>query len=320
MSEAWCSELAAAIETAYDVDRPVTCRFLRHGFNEHFRATAGATEIHVRVYLEGKYYIGGADDFRCELALTAALADAGCPVAAPIARTDGTLLSAASIGGEPRHFALLTLAPGESTGDLGVEDAAGIGRAVARIHTASDAASSTLPGRRYHLDERYLLVQPLEQLRRVAPDAPELPMIESVVDRLAGVLSTFPKQEGDYGLIHADFHLGNMHFTDERELTIFDFDHCANGWRAYDFAALRSSLPDAHWDAAIAAYGALRPLPFGLEHIDDLVRVRALWDVGDILAMEQVWGTDEASRQVRDALPNLCTRIGAQTGAASPAE
>ena len=54
----------------------------------------------------------------------------------------------------------------------------------------------------------------------------------------------------------------------------------------------------------------VRSLPAGIDAIDRLVQVRMLWDVGDILAMEAVWGTDEASRQVRDALPGLCARLG----------
>jgi Ser/Thr protein kinase RdoA (MazF antagonist) len=310
MSDAWCDDLAEAIAAAYDVDGPVECRFLRHGFNEHFRATVGGTERHVRVHLDGKYYIDGADDVRCELALVAALAGAGCPVAAPIARRDGELLSTAPIGDTERRFAVFVLAPGESTGDLGADEVAAIGRALARIHVAADAAAPNLPGRRYHLDERFLLHQPIEQLRRVAPDAPELPRIEAEAERLLGVLAARPRSAGEYGLVHADFHLGNMHFTDDRQLTIFDFDHCATGWRAYDFAALRSSLPDAYWEVLLAAYEEVRPRPAGLDGIDDLVRVRALWDVGDLLAMEAVWGNDDASRQVRAGLPALCARLG----------
>ena len=314
MSEAWCDDLAAAISAAYDLGAPVSCRFLRSGFNEHFRASAGGTEVHVRVYFDGKYYIDGDDDFRCELALTAALAGDDRPVAAPIPRADGGLLSTGRIGGRERRFALLELAPGEATADLSVDDAEAIGRAVAGIHATADAVAPTLPGRRYHLDQRYLLDQPLEQLRRSAPGAPELPAIEALVAELASLLASLPKDRSDYGLIHADFHLGNMHFAGDaggRRLTIFDFDHCAHGWRAYDFAALRVSLPDGHWEGLLRAYASVRPLPPGLDRIDDLVRIRALWDVGDILAMESVWGNDDASRQVRGALPQLCERLGA---------
>ena len=310
MSEEWCQDVADAVSSAYEVAGPVTCRFLRRGFNEHFRASVGDTELHVRVYLDGKYYVQGADDFRCELALTAALAEAGCPVAAPIPRRDGALLSTATIAGDERWMALFDVAPGEVRGEPDESDAAAIGTAVASIHATADLVATSLPGDRYHLDERYLLEQPLTQLRRAGGDAPELARVEALAADLAGRLRSLPKDRSDYGLIHADFHLGNMHFVDGGRLTVFDFDHCARGWRAYDFAPLRMSLSDENWGALLDAYARTRPLPPGIDAIDELVKIRILWDIGDILAMEAVWGTDDASRQVPEALPKLCARLG----------
>lgn len=310
MSEEWCRDLVDAIDSQYDVTAPLTCRFVRHGFNEHFRASAGDTEFHVRVYLDGKYYVRGTDDFRCELALTAALAAAGCPVAAPIPRRDGGYLSTAEVAGTPRQMALFAVAPGDVKTEPTVGDAAAIGRAVGLIHSTADAVAPSLPGDRYHLDQRYLLDQPIEQLRRAAGDAPELERLEVLVGDLADVLASVPRDTSDYGLIHADFHLGNMHFADDGQLTIFDFDHCAHGWRAYDFAPLRMSLSDEHWEAALHAYAQVRPLPSGIDRIDELVKIRVLWDIGDILAMEAVWGTDDASRKVPEALARICERLG----------
>ena len=310
MSENWCDDIVGAISSQYELAEPITCRFLRHGFNEHFRAIAGDTEVHVRVYLDGKYYIRDENDFRCELAFAAALAEAGCPVAAPIPRRDGEFLSTVDIDGQERRLALFVVAPGDVKAQPTLDDAAAIGRAVAMIHATADTVATALPGGRYHLDERYLLHQPIDQLRRAAPEASQLPRIESLVAELALLLESLPKDSSDYGLIHADFHLGNMHFTDDGRLTIFDFDHGAHGWRAYDFAPLRMSLSDENWSAALDAYASCRQLPIGIEHIADLVKIRTLWDLGDILAMEGVWGNDDASRQIRDALPRICERLG----------
>jgi len=39
-----------------------------------------------------------------------------------------------------------------------------------------------------------------------------------------------------YGAIHLDIWFDNMHFQDEDEITIFDFDFCGNGWLCYDIA------------------------------------------------------------------------------------
>ena len=309
MSEAWCDDLAVVIRSAYGI--AAECRYVRRGFNEHFRAVAADAQQHVRVYLDGKYYIGGDDDLRFELALTSALADAGCAVAAPIPRTDGELLTLADVAGRARRLALFEVAPGTVKAEPTVDDLRRFVGAVARIHSTIDEVAPTLPGDRYHLDERYLLEQPLAQLRRVVPEAVEASPLPAAVDELAGMLASLPKDTSDYGIIHGDLHLGNVHVDDDDggRLTIFDFDHCAHGWRAYDLAPIRMSLPDERWDEVLAAYESVRPLPPGVERIDDLVRVRTLWDIGDLLTMEAVWGTDEVTKQVPDALPQLLQRI-----------
>lgn len=92
-------------------------------FNEHFRAAWG-TELYVRVYLDGKYYVAGADDSRCELTLTAAIAEGGCPVAVPIPRRDGELLSVADVRGQPRRLSVFIVAPGGVKNDPTTQDAA----------------------------------------------------------------------------------------------------------------------------------------------------------------------------------------------------
>ena len=94
--------------------------------------------------------------------------------------------------------------------------------------------------------------------------------------------------DGDkFGIIHADMHLGNVHFRGE-ELTIFDFDHCAYGWRAYDLA-ISSGLPKDQKVAMIEGYESRRPLSSEeRDSLQDLSNLRNLWDIGDILATENL--------------------------------
>ncbi len=61
-----------------------------------------------------------------------------------------------------------------------------------------------------------------------------------------------------YGVIYADLHNGNIHYTDN-SLTLFDFDHCAYGWRAYDLA-IAFGYPDIIRDAMIKGYETHRKL------------------------------------------------------------
>jgi amicoumacin kinase len=59
-------------------------------------------------------------------------------------------------------------------------------------------------------------------------------------------LVAFPLTSDLFGLIHNDFHQGNL-FVDKGRLTLFDFDDSAYHWFAYDIA---TSFYHAYWQAS----------------------------------------------------------------------
>jgi amicoumacin kinase len=59
-------------------------------------------------------------------------------------------------------------------------------------------------------------------------------------------LATFPLTSDLFGLIHNDFHQGNL-FVYEGRLTVFDFDDCAYHWFAYDLA---TAFYHAYWQSS----------------------------------------------------------------------
>lgn len=64
--------------------------------------------------------------------------------------------------------------------------------------------------------------------------------------QLLNMLVKFPLTPDLFGLIHNDFHQGNI-FVNEGRLTVFDFDDCAYHWFAYDLAA---TFYHAYWQAS----------------------------------------------------------------------
>jgi amicoumacin kinase len=64
--------------------------------------------------------------------------------------------------------------------------------------------------------------------------------------QLLNELKKSPLTPDLFGLIHNDFHQGNL-FVDEGRLTVFDFDDCAYHWFAYDLA---TSFYHAYWQAS----------------------------------------------------------------------
>lgn len=64
--------------------------------------------------------------------------------------------------------------------------------------------------------------------------------------QLLNQLGKFPQTPDLFGLIHNDFHQGNI-FINKGKLTVFDFDDCAYHWFAYDLA---TAFYHAYWQAS----------------------------------------------------------------------
>ncbi|MCM3691267.1 phosphotransferase enzyme family protein [Neobacillus niacini] len=70
--------------------------------------------------------------------------------------------------------------------------------------------------------------------------------IANTYKQLLKQLVTFPQTPDLFGLIHNDFHQGNI-FVNEGNLTVFDFDDCAYHWFAYDLA---TAFYHAYWQTS----------------------------------------------------------------------
>ena len=175
-----------------------------------------------------------------------------------------------------------------------IEQGYQMGVALANLHLAANSFESRLG--RYNLDLKYLVDEPLrlisegenisepgERIRRGRQVVEMLQPIEPYIDLINSIGT-----DGDkFGIIHADMHLGNIHFRGN-ELTIFDFDHCAYGWRAYDLAT-SYWLPEAQRDSMIKGYESRRPLSQEeRDSLRDLCNLKNLWNIGDTLATENL--------------------------------
>ncbi|MEH7273332.1 phosphotransferase enzyme family protein, partial [Neobacillus vireti] len=71
-------------------------------------------------------------------------------------------------------------------------------------------------------------------------------LIAEKYKQLLNQLKKFPLTPNLFGLIHNDFHQGNI-FVNKGRLTVFDFDDCAYHWYAYDLAA---AFYHAYWQTS----------------------------------------------------------------------
>lgn len=71
-----------------------------------------------------------------------------------------------------------------------------------------------------------------------------LPLVREKYDRLMQSLCTYKITPDTFGLVHNDFHQGNLVITNEGTLTTIDFDECSYNWYAQDIAV---SFYHAYW-------------------------------------------------------------------------
>lgn len=289
-------EVLDIIKNHYNLGDIDYCMFLRRGFNDSYVLEVGREKYVFRVYSKDKYYIESEDDFRFELSLIKHLHENDVPVAAAIPTVKGELLGAEQTKNGQQVFALFQYAEGFPISGDSVTEAQSfrMGVALANLHLKSNSFESQYT--RYKLDLKYLVEEPLrlisegddcaephELIKRGQYVLGKLQPIESYINRLKSIGT-----DGDkFGIIHADMHLGNIHFRGE-ELTIFDFDHCAYGWRAYDLA-ISNGLPKAQKASMIEGYESRRPLSKEeRDSLQDLGHLRSLWDIGDMLATQNL--------------------------------
>jgi len=218
-------EVADAVAVDFGLPALTSCALVGRAFNDTYLLRTDRDRLICRVYLDGKYYIRGPTDFLFELELLEFVRERGVRVAAPLRRRDGELLG--RLPGHDREYAVFEYAEGAEVQTLNASLARSLGAELARFHRAADEFAS--PHHRYHLGAELLLEQPYaliqrDEARDKLMDLSSVPPLEELIDAIRGL----PTANGSYGLIHADPHPGNVHFSGDAP-TFFDFDHCAYG-------------------------------------------------------------------------------------------
>ena len=164
------------------------------------------------------------------------LREKGAPVVALVPNSSGELFEV--IYGENSVYtvAVVEKAEGSPLDDYSSESMRAWGQSMGLLHRLSQEykppeSIQLRPSWKYNLFH-----QDLEY--NLDPDAP---WVYEVFQAITSWAENLSKDQGDYGLIHADLHSGNF-FINEGELSIFDFDDCCYHWYSYDVAVAISSI------------------------------------------------------------------------------
>ena len=198
-----------------------------------------------------------------------------------------------------------------------------LGQAVARIHNCTDQQERD--GRRFeHNFEDLILNCPNSSGNKLILNGRDpLPAIEPFLKHrkadfgyLVGVGEHLSRKIKGYhqktapwfGVCHGDLHSQNVHFDEDDNITLFDFDHYGYSWRAYDLATFlwdqfnpihppvdwsrtAKSKRTRYWNRFLEGYSTLRPLTEPeITSVYHFVLIRHLCFLGMVTSASNFWG------------------------------
>jgi Ser/Thr protein kinase RdoA (MazF antagonist) len=284
--------IARLVAERFPFGPAASCRLLQRGFNDLYIVAAGDQRAVLRVSRAGRR---SASDLEYEALLLAHLHSRDVPVVTPQCGRDGQYCQPVNSPEGARFALLFDFITGREPEETPA-DAYAQGTVLACIHT--EAAGFAVPYDRFDLDLEHLLDRPLAALSALLDDRVEARRyLGDLASRLHGLVA---ERAGalSWGACHGDCHGFNARFGPDGAATLFDFDDCGTGWRAYDLAVFLwsacafSPARRPLWRDFLAGYRSrttiARP---DLEAVAVFVPVRHIWLMGEYAVGSTGWGT-----------------------------
>ncbi|WP_055075355.1 homoserine kinase [Pseudanabaena sp. 'Roaring Creek'] len=270
--------LVDRVLSRYAVGEITNCVFWMRGLSDIYLVEAGDHRYVLRV---SHAHWRSRSEIEFELELLAFLHKNHIPVAYPLSTLDSKLAIEISALEGKRYASLFSYAAGQvAVGDLNKLQAQRLGETLARLHKT--AQNFHCPADRPHLTVNYLLD---DSLRELAPflKVSARSYINEAIAQIKEQLRHLPKELPIWSVCWGDPHSGNVHFTETNEITLFDFDQCGYGWRAFDIAkflqvTLQAGISPSVRKAFLQGYQSTEPLEeIELNCMQPLIQVAQIW-------------------------------------------
>jgi Ser/Thr protein kinase RdoA (MazF antagonist) len=287
--------LAPIIAQAYALDG-VSCQLIKSGMVDTYAISAATGPAILPIYPAQRRT---ELEIRAELDLLVYLHTAGIAVSVPIPQCNGERLFVIQAPEGTRYVALFTYAPGQPLSQqLTPPNAHVFGHMLGRMHQAVDQLPE-MP-LRPRLDLENVLDRSLAALDRVFRQRiAEWQFLRQVADMVRPRIATLPAELPAYGVCHGDVGSANAHITADGQITLFDFDLCGIGWRAYDIGAFLIDEPQAIAEAFLKGYQSVRVLSAAEQATITLLQiVQSIWVLGLRAEYVNEWGTAALSERL----------------------
>jgi Ser/Thr protein kinase RdoA (MazF antagonist) len=272
--------LSSLIYDCYKIDLVKSCQFWHRGLSDVYSIETLSKPYILRV---AHNHWRSKDEVDFELELLDFLHQHHIPVASPVKTKDGNLSVEIDAPEGKRQAALFHYAPGEiAIGDLNHTQSFLLGETVAKLHQTTrefQTLASRKPLNLEHLlDDSLQIIGPFLHQRQQ-----DLKYLLEAIALIKYQLNHLPTQAPYWVVCWGDPHSGNVHLTADNRMTLFDFDQCGYGWRAFDIAkfwqvSLQTGLSKTIRQAFLDGYRSCEKLSDAeLDVLQPLTQAAYIW-------------------------------------------
>ncbi|WP_455207199.1 phosphotransferase enzyme family protein [Kaarinaea lacus] len=221
----------------YDLPGTNRCKFYVLGLHDNYLIESDDNKYILRIYRNDWR---SQDEILYELELLAFLDSHKASVAGPVATKTGGLCFFIDSPEGNRAGALFSYAPGVAPGSaISAGESTILGETVARVHNKTEAFETTYT--RTVLDIPYLLDESICAIEPFLESA-ERSYLRKFQTDVKESLPVLPREAPFFGICIGDVNLSNFHIDSKNAITLFDFDQCGYGYRAFEIGKFFSSL------------------------------------------------------------------------------
>jgi len=227
------------VEAQYNIGGPISSRYYVLGLHDNYLVESVNKSYIFRIYRNSWRT---EEEIIFELELLAFLNNKTDQAAEVICTTEGDLAIQIDSPEGKRMAALFSYAEGNSPSrDISGNESMLLGSTLANIHNLTD--QFTTDSKRSILDLPYLLDESLIHIEKFVTSS-DISFLNELRNILYDALSIVDDSKCDYGICIGDVNPNNFHINDNQNITLFDFDQCGYGYRAFDIGKYFSSIGD----------------------------------------------------------------------------
>ena len=222
--------IAEFVSGKYSLPGNVVCRLLKTGINHTYLISADKASFIFRIY---SYQWRSRAEITEELRLLNFLKQNNVSISWPVADSDGNYIQTVNAPEGERFAVLFSHAEGHKIQNYNSDVHFEVGKLLAQIHKLTK--DFTLDRISYTAD--VLLKDSLENIKQfLSSDTEEMQFLLDTKPLLEKEITHANTNFIKKGAVHLDIWFDNLNISDNKKITLFDFDFCGNGWLCLDIA------------------------------------------------------------------------------------